>query len=136
MSDLIRREDAIKALTIAIDEHTDIFDAIKGIPSADRPQGYWIKVDTATYRCSECEKIQIADDSNELNYCCNCGSHNASTRIVANGNCPICHRRLEGGRLFLCEECSEKVARTIWEGHFSGPCKNTKGVDDEVLRQL
>ena len=43
--------------------------------NADRPQGKWIKTDVATYRCSECGKIQIADDINELNYCC-CGSHN------------------------------------------------------------
>ncbi len=44
--------------------------------SADRPQGYWIKTDVATYRCSECGKIQIADDVNELNFCCCCGSRN------------------------------------------------------------
>ena len=43
---------------------------------ADRPQGYWTKTDVATYRCSECGKIQIADDVNELNYCCCCGSRN------------------------------------------------------------
>ena len=74
MIDPIEREDVYKALTISIDEHTDIFEAVERIPSVDRLQGYWIKVDTATYRCSECEKIQIADDSNELNYCCNCGA--------------------------------------------------------------
>ena len=44
--------------------------------STDRPQGYWIKTDVATYRCSKCGKIQIADDVNELNFCCCCGSRN------------------------------------------------------------
>jgi DNA-directed RNA polymerase subunit RPC12/RpoP len=40
--------------------------------------GKWIRrPDRASdieYRCSECGKIQFADDTNELNYCCNCGS--------------------------------------------------------------
>ena len=35
MSDPIEREDVYKALTIAIDEHTDVFDAVERIPSAD-----------------------------------------------------------------------------------------------------
>ena len=48
---------------------------------ADRPQGYWTKTDVATYRCSECGKIQIADDVNELNYCCCCGSCNKMRRL-------------------------------------------------------
>lgn len=47
----------------------------------DRPQGYWTKTDVATYRCSECGKIQIADDVNELNYCCCCGSRNKIRRM-------------------------------------------------------
>ena len=48
---------------------------------ADRPQGYWTKTDVATYRCSECGKIQIADDVNELNFCCCCGSRNKMRRL-------------------------------------------------------
>ena len=48
---------------------------------ADRPQGYWTKTDVATYRCSECGKIQIADDVNELNFCCCCGSRNKVRRV-------------------------------------------------------
>ena len=43
---------------------------------AERPHGYWIKLGPAEYRCSECGKIQYADDSNELNFCCCCGSDN------------------------------------------------------------
>ena len=53
---------------------------IDKFPSADRPQGYWTKTDVATYRCSECGKIQIADDVNELNFCCCCGSRNKVRR--------------------------------------------------------
>ena len=52
-------------------------------------------------------------------------------KVVANGNCPICRRRLKGNRLFLCEECSEKVARAIWETHFSEPYTSVKGADNE-----
>ena len=48
---------------------------------ADRPQGEWTKTDVATYRCSECGKIQIADDVNELNFCCCCGSRNKVRRL-------------------------------------------------------
>lgn len=62
----------------------DITDAfmrgyVKG--KADRPQGHWTKTDVATYRCSECGKIQIADDVNELNFCCCCGSRNKVRRL-------------------------------------------------------
>ena len=48
---------------------------------ADRPQGYWTKTDVATCRCSECGKIQVADDVNELNFCCCCGSRNKVWRL-------------------------------------------------------
>ena len=80
MSDLINRQDAIKALDVSIYKD-DIEDAINAIPSADRPQGYWTRTDVATYRCSECGKIQIADDVNELNFCCCCGSRNKVRRL-------------------------------------------------------
>ena len=52
-----------------------------GFNFADRPQGYWTKTDVATYRCSECGKVQIADDVNELNFCCCCGSRNKIRRM-------------------------------------------------------
>ena len=54
---------------------------IDTFPPADRPQGYWTKTDIATYRCSECGKKQIADDVNELNFCCCCGSRNKVRRL-------------------------------------------------------
>lgn len=104
MSDLIRRSDAIEAIEgvdwyhqnsrnkdmvngANSDEHQawykadDVYKALKEVPSADRPQGHWTKTDVATYRCSECGKIQIADDINELNFCCCCGSRNKIRRM-------------------------------------------------------
>ena len=53
---------------------------LNNLPSADRPSGFWTKTDVATYKCSECGKKQIADDDNELNYCCCCGSRNRVRR--------------------------------------------------------
>ena len=88
--DLIKRSDAIKAideLPNAYNGWSDTYDkayiigTLEEVPKADRPQGYWTKTDVATYRCSECGKIQIADDVNELNYCCCCGSRNKVRRL-------------------------------------------------------
>ena len=87
--DLIKRSDAIKALNREksdwnCDYNVPIDNCIKRlnkVKSADRPQGHWTKTDVATYRCSECGKIQIADDVNELNYCCCCGSRNKVRRL-------------------------------------------------------
>ena len=81
MSDLIKREDAIEvAYQLRRKPNDDEWNwwlrSFNAIPSADRPSGYWTKTDVATYRCSECGKIQIADDVNELNFCCCCGSRN------------------------------------------------------------
>ena len=84
MSDLIKRSDAIKVVRHISMEFVDADTRqklIEALPSADRPQGYWTKVDVATYRCSECGKIQIADDINELNFCCCCGSRNKIRRM-------------------------------------------------------
>ena len=94
--DLIRRSDAIEMLQEAIKAYPPVMkgcgetrdstleeaiNLILDIPSADRPQGYWTKTDVATYRCSKCGKIQIADDVNELNFCCCCGSRNKVWRL-------------------------------------------------------
>ena len=81
MSDLIKREDAIGACAYETIECYEARKAIRALPSADRPQGHWTKIDVATYRCSECGKIQIADDVNELNFCCCCGSRNNVRRL-------------------------------------------------------
>ena len=89
--DIIKRSDAIKDLCnitnnsdMPEDWHRGVSASISAmyrVPSADRPQGYWTKTDVATYRCSECGKIQIADDVNELNFCCCCGSRNKIRRL-------------------------------------------------------
>ena len=74
--DLIKREDAMRVAFLYPFFSDALMEEIKAIPSADRPQGFWTKVDVATYSCSECGKHQIADDTNELNFCCCCGSRN------------------------------------------------------------
>lgn len=87
MSELINKKEALNLLRKRSQQlvgiYGDLGGAVSGaarlideLPSADRPQGYWIKTDVATYRCSECGKKQIADDINELNFCCCCGSRN------------------------------------------------------------
>ena len=42
--------------------------------SAEPNKGEWIRESLCGYRCNQCGKIQIADDINELNFCCNCGA--------------------------------------------------------------
>lgn len=100
MSDMMTQEEAMnmsseQAVQILIpmrnmmcDQHgCPISDAVFALDkaiealSADKPQGYWIKIDVATYRCSKCGKIQIADDVNELNFCCCCGRRNRISRM-------------------------------------------------------
>ena len=93
--DLIRRSDAIEAIhrearlaggSVAI-EYADMFQyAIKDIPSADRPQGEWIKDKSKNiwdmvvdcYKCSNCGKKAIDHslilDTTGLSYCPNCGA--------------------------------------------------------------
>ena len=91
MSDLIKREDAIKALhkhfSSGFDNDrwwnsTTVLFALNSIPSADRPQGEWvfdpeilcsdIGVYSAGYRCSECGKDYFKVDG--MHYCPNCGA--------------------------------------------------------------
>ena len=92
MTDLIKRSDALEvayrycpdddgSCSCADRDLREMLNDMEDIPSADRPQGYWTKTDVATYRCSECGKIQIADDINELNFCCCCGSRNKMRRL-------------------------------------------------------
>ena len=89
MNDLIRREDAIKALrweyptmpmfkslreewAIKIEGFRKAEEVIMSIPSADRPQGEWTNAGVLTVRCSNCKS-----DFHELeavNYCPNCGA--------------------------------------------------------------
>lgn len=95
MSDLIRREDAINVVgeieTMRLKGQIDLTYAptikrLKAIPSADRPQGEWVKHDDERDYCSRCKHIfktrtitqqdkwtlYIGDLG--YNYCPNCGA--------------------------------------------------------------
>ena len=77
MNDLIRREDAIGACAYETFECYEARNAIRNLPSADRPQGEWIFVeskisDRKLKKCSVCGLgyVSLKPD----NYCPNCGA--------------------------------------------------------------
>ena len=76
--DLIRREDAIKAVRNSKAWHfmdiLPVVSALKDIPSADRPQGEWIKDGCAKFSemCNQCGFVQFEDRVD--NFCPNCGA--------------------------------------------------------------
>ena len=87
MSDLIRREDAIKAIDKRIKElskhpefvqkngHIDVMGVKKhilAIPSADRPQGHYIKGENGERYCSNCKRID--DKYSVARFCWWCGA--------------------------------------------------------------
>ena len=86
--DTIYREDAIKAIaeTIATDDDTSAWlyvaeDMLKGVPSADRPQGEWIKFGlgrgTRIRFCTNCERIievPLPQGDSNYDFCPNCGA--------------------------------------------------------------
>ena len=89
IDDTIKRSDAINAIhrearlaggSVAI-EYADMFqDAIRAIPSADRPQGEWIRTGrTNIYggieaQCSNCgDKVMVQHLEDEW-YCRHCGA--------------------------------------------------------------
>ena len=54
----------------------EVYNAMQDVPSEDvQPvrHGHWIKHSPCQYECNKCGKVVVADDANELNYCCNCG---------------------------------------------------------------
>jgi hypothetical protein len=80
--DLIKREDAIKALKgregILHDAYTAVA-IIRAVPSADRPQGEWIEQEDC-WQCSECGDEYVLDVDVKpidarMHYCPNCGAH-------------------------------------------------------------
>ena len=91
MSDLIKREDAIKALKDNrefIDGDAYPFDCacdvIQAVPSADRPQGKWILSDLQSkadndngnyaYVCTNCNHTDVHAKTQKVPYCWWCGA--------------------------------------------------------------
>ena len=85
MSDLIKREDAMQVAFLYPFFSNALMEEIKAIPSADRPQGEWIKHDEERDYCSRCKHIfktrtitkqdkwtNYIDDLG-YNFCPNCG---------------------------------------------------------------
>ena len=75
MKDTIYREDAIKALyKYSFVSKAVIEKEINAIPSADRPQGKWIKDNLGTVICSECKRPRRDNRVNHINFCNSCGA--------------------------------------------------------------
>ena len=93
MSDLIKRSDAIKAVSkvddygdgIGFEVRSHCLVELELVPSADRPQGEWIfrrefVEDTpfTGYRCSNCNYWQ---GMGAWNFCPNCGARMSGARM-------------------------------------------------------
>lgn len=85
MSDLIKREDAIGAVIEWYGCKPNDIEAfekiIEAIPSADRPQGEWIKFGlgrgTRILFCTNCERrieMPLSQGDSNYDYCPNCGA--------------------------------------------------------------
>ena len=74
MSDMIKREDAIGACAYETIECYEARKAIRALPSADRPQGEWIKDNLGTVICSECKRPRRDNRIGHVNFCNSCGA--------------------------------------------------------------
>lgn len=86
MSDLIRREDAVEALRMTIAQYIPYLVgineslplnceiALRSVPSADKPQGEWIRDDIGTLICSECKRPRRDSRIGHTNFCNSCGA--------------------------------------------------------------
>ena len=76
MEDLIKRSDAIKAMqecfSVLARQRVQAVKMIEAIPSADRPQGYYIKGENGEWYCSNCKRID--DKYSVANFCWYCGA--------------------------------------------------------------
>ena len=77
MDDLIKRSDAIKVAKAFLSKDDDWFQEalasqIRMIPSADRPQGHYIKGENGEWYCSECKRID--DKYSVARFCWHCGA--------------------------------------------------------------
>ena len=83
MSDLIKREDAIKAINLRARIPHDVasamyasmaINAIYSVQSADRPHGEWVLNDQiGTFKMWDCSRCGIHMET-RWNYCPNCGA--------------------------------------------------------------
>ena len=84
MSDYIKREDAIKAITMSYDEVLSVGDAIETLDSlppvdvVERKKGEWIHDwESCWSTCSACGEGYLWEDNDgvgEWNFCPNCGA--------------------------------------------------------------
>ena len=77
MTDLIKRSDAINAINTALRwvlTNPSGEKILSKVPSADRPQGEWIKNGCAKFSemCNQCGFVQFEDRVD--NFCPNCGA--------------------------------------------------------------
>ena len=87
--DLISRQAAIDAVTEAIWHYPNecyknlnvyevaevlVSDAIKSLPSADRPTGHWIENDNGTFSCSNCQSWIPKEQHHYARHCLYCGA--------------------------------------------------------------
>ena len=78
MSDTIYRQEAIDAIY----EHEfsnwcdkdEVSTILYDLPSADRPQGEWIRDDIGTLICSECKRPRRDNRIGHTNFCNSCGA--------------------------------------------------------------
>ena len=86
MSDLIEREDAIKALYKYSFVSKDIIEReINAIPSADRPQGEWIDMGDFE-QCSVCKGTRLKEFQ----------SYYGKVTWIKTPYCPSCGARMKG----------------------------------------
>ena len=88
--DIIYREDAIEAISLRVRIPHDVasaqyanmaINAICSVPSADRPQGEWIKFGlgrgTRILFCTNCERrieVPLSQGDSNYDFCPNCGA--------------------------------------------------------------
>ena len=94
MSDLIKREDAIKAINLRARIPHDVvsaqyasmaINAIRSVPSADRPQGEWIDIGDFE-QCSVCKGTRLKEFQ----------SYYGKVTWIKTPYCPSCGARMKG----------------------------------------
>ena len=94
MSDLIKREDAIKAIKLKVRIPHDVvsaqyasmaINAVRSVPSADRPQGEWINMGDFE-KCSVCKATRLKEFQ----------SYYGKVTWIKTPYCPQCGARMKG----------------------------------------